>query len=168
MLPFELLIIDIDGVMTDGTKMYDRDGKVFGKRYCDLDFTAIKRFKAAGIQVCFLSGDRIINEKMAETRKIDFFHNEPGTDKIEFLPRLKKKYKTESIAYVGDDYYDLAIMKAVKISFCPKNSPDIVKRTATHMVHRKSGEGVIAGVFDVYEQDIPDVYPKDSADVNPK
>lgn len=184
MLPFDLLVVDIDGVMTDGTKMYDRDGRVFGKRYCDLDFTAIKRFKASGIEVCFLSGDETINKAMAETRKVDFFHNKPGTDKVEFLPVIKLYYKTDRIAYVGDDYYDLAIMRAVNElappvetpyewkrrlrTFCPKSSPSIVRRTASYTVDKDAGTGVLAAIFDLFETMIPDVYPKDSPDVNPK
>jgi 3-deoxy-D-manno-octulosonate 8-phosphate phosphatase (KDO 8-P phosphatase) len=167
-LPFDLLIIDIDGVMTDGTKIYDRDGKVFGKKFCDRDFTAIKRLKASGIEVCFLSGDLNVNKEMAESRKIDFFHNPPGTDKEEILPQIKDKYKTDNIAYVGDDYYDIAIMKSVKLSFCTYDSPCIVKRAASFILPIESGRGVIECIVDRYEHSIPIVYPKDSVDVNPK
>ena len=42
----KLVILDIDGVMTDGTKVYGLAGLTMGKRYCDRDFTAIKAFKA--------------------------------------------------------------------------------------------------------------------------
>ena len=66
--PFDLLVLDIDGVMTDGTKAYGRNGRAFSKRYCDRDFTAIKRFKAAGVEVVFLSGDKSVNEAMARRR----------------------------------------------------------------------------------------------------
>ncbi len=41
----KLLVLDIDGVLTDGTKVYGVDGEVIGKRYKDLDFTAIKQLK---------------------------------------------------------------------------------------------------------------------------
>ena len=42
----KLVILDVDGVMTDGKKYYDRDGKVVIKNFCDKDWTAIKRFRA--------------------------------------------------------------------------------------------------------------------------
>jgi 3-deoxy-D-manno-octulosonate 8-phosphate phosphatase (KDO 8-P phosphatase) len=166
-LPFDLLIIDIDGVMTDGTKIYDRSGKVSGKIYCDLDFTAIKRFKAAGIKVCFLSGDQIVNKEMAETRKIDFFHNPPGTDKVDMLSEIKKQFNTNRIVYVGDDYYDISIMKAVDLAFCPATSPAIVKRAAASL-NINPGKGVIANLYDKFEDQIAYVFPIDSQDVNPK
>lgn len=49
----KLLILDIDGVMTNGTKVYDDDHNVLSKSYNDKDFTAIKIFKQMGIDVCF-------------------------------------------------------------------------------------------------------------------
>ena len=41
-----LLILDVDGVLTDGKKYYDNTGKVLLKTFCDRDFTAIKKIKA--------------------------------------------------------------------------------------------------------------------------
>ena len=52
-----LLILDVDGVLTDGRKYYDVSGKGVLKTFCDRDFTAIKKFKANGWDVVFLSGD---------------------------------------------------------------------------------------------------------------
>ena len=43
----ELVILDIDGVMTDGRKYYGVDGIPFAKTYCDKDFTGIKRLSHA-------------------------------------------------------------------------------------------------------------------------
>ena len=50
----KLVILDVDGVLTDGKKYYNRDGDVVMKTFCDKDWTAIKRFKALGIKVLFL------------------------------------------------------------------------------------------------------------------
>lgn len=166
-LPFDLLILDIDGVMTDGTKIYDRDGKVVGKNYCDLDFTAIKRFLAAGIKVCFLSGDETVNKAMAETRKITFYHNSPGIDKVDYLSAIKFAYNAKRVAYVGDDYYDLGIMNVVDFAFCPKTSPSIIRKNAI-VIDIPAGKGVIAGLYDKFENQIMYAFPVDSKDVNPK
>ena len=67
----KLLILDVDGVLTDGTKVYDKNHNVLSKRFRCKDFTAIKRFMAAGIKVIMLSGDEW-NRTMAEKRNIDF------------------------------------------------------------------------------------------------
>ena len=65
----KLLILDVDGVLTDGKKYYNRDGKVEMKTFCDKDWTAIKRFRALGINVIFLTGDPF-NENIAYHRNI--------------------------------------------------------------------------------------------------
>ena len=65
-LNFDLLILDVDGVLTNGTKVYDIDGNVVHKVFNDRDFTAIKRFKEEGVNVFFLSGDKKFNEEIAK------------------------------------------------------------------------------------------------------
>lgn len=148
----KLLILDIDGVLTDGTKIYDLSGFTIAKRYCDKDFTAIKRFRAAGVQVCFLSGDNKVNEQMALNRNIDFFfsRNEKGDiDKEAFIPIFKEKYKVSEneMGYVGDDIFDLSIMKKVEYPWCPSDSPKIVKDNC-NVIDAKGGENVICVLYD--------------------
>ena len=114
----KLLILDIDGVMTDGTKVYGLDGLTIGKRYCDRDFTAIKQFKAAGVQVCFLSGDDKVNKAMAENRKTDFYYSR-GREKTDYLEEFADTYNcsAKEMAYVGDDIFDIPIMEKVAKNF---------------------------------------------------
>ena len=80
----KLVILDIDGIMTDGRKYYGLDGIPFAKTYCDKDFTAIKRIKGAGVEVCFLSGDERVNMAMAKNRNIPFY-SARGKDKADFV-----------------------------------------------------------------------------------
>ena len=69
----KLLILDVDGVLTSGLKAYDTSGAVISKEFGDRDFTAIKEFFCAGIQVVFLSGDQQVNSQIAQSRRIPFF-----------------------------------------------------------------------------------------------
>ena len=150
----KLLILDIDGVMTDGTKVYGLDGLTMGKRYCDRDFTAIKAFKAVGVKVCFLSGDDKVNKAMAENRKIDFYYSR-GKNKKDFIPEFEKIYdcKSDEMAYVGDDIFDVPIMLSVGYSFCPKNVPDWVKASATWVIKKNSGDNVVSALYEVLVED---------------
>ena len=150
-LPFDLLIVDIDGVMTDGTKDYDLSGGVMSKRFCDKDFTAIKRLKKIGVAVCFLSGDDQVNRAMAEKRGIDFYSarlSDGSLDKSVFVEQLRHHYRAQKIAYIGDDYYDLTIMDKVDFSFAPSDaSPDVVN-LASHVLKSRGGSGVLAELFE--------------------
>jgi len=147
----ELAILDIDGVMTDGRKFYNTDGMPFSKVYCDKDFTAIKRLRAAGIKVCFLSGDETVNAAMAKNRNIDFYYAR-GKDKVLFLPDLCIKYNTRpaDVLYIGDDLFDMNILQAVGYSFCPSDSPRIIKEICgANVLPRRGGENVITEMVDV-------------------
>ena len=66
----KLLVLDIDGILTNGKKTYDKYGNIISKSFCDKDWTAIKRFKSLGVEVMFLSGDPF-NEGVANKRNID-------------------------------------------------------------------------------------------------
>ncbi len=119
----KLCILDIDGVLTNGEKTYGTDGSVISKNYCDQDFTAIKRLKSCGVNVCFLSGDKNVNEPMAKNRNIDFYYSR-GVDKKDFLTKFEHSYNTDrsEMLYIGDDLFDLNIMKLVGLPYCPSDS----------------------------------------------
>jgi len=151
--PFDLLILDIDGIMTSGHKYYDNGAEVVMKAYSDLDFTAIKRFKLKGFKVCFLSGDTVVNQAMAQKRKVDFYSSKTwidGSNKETFIDFFCEAYNTtpDRMAYVGDDWYDTGIMKKVGFSYCPKNSPRCVKEVA-EALDVKSGDAVVAYLYDL-------------------
>ena len=148
-----LLIIDVDGVLTDGRKVYDKSHKVLSKKYLCKDFTAIKRFVAAGIKVVMLSGDNF-NKEMAQKRNIDFYCTRDlnlSLDKSQFLQIFEEKYSVpiENMAFVGDDYFDLTIIKKLDYTFCPSDSPKIVKDECEVVLKSVGGDGVIVELYDV-------------------
>ncbi len=148
-MKIKLLILDIDGVMTDGTKIYGLEGLTIAKRYCDRDFTAIKQFKASGVSVCFLSGDDKVNKEMAKNRKTDFYYSR-NKNKADFLDEFENIYNCNrsEMAYVGDDIFDIPIMKAVGYSYCPSNVTKTVKTIADKVLNKKSGDNVIAELYE--------------------
>ena len=156
-----LLILDVDGVLTDGTKVYDINGKVFSKRFCDLDFTATKKFQMKGWSVCWLSADTAVNQGLAEDRGIRFVHSRDpdGTiDKVKWLNTLLFEYDSMcDIIYVGDDLFDLSIMREVlryngRI-FCPSNSAPPVKAVATNLSSQGGTGAIMELYYMLYEDD---------------
>lgn len=148
----KLLILDVDGILTDGKKYYDREGNVRMKTFCDKDWTAIKRFRALGIQVVFLTGDPF-NVTIAENRNIDVYVNRTSDgvhkDKIEFLADICIEYEVapSEVAYAGDDIFDARIMKAVYYSFCPSDAPGELKKIATTSFGM-GGQNFVMNLFD--------------------
>ena len=133
MKKIKLLILDIDGVMTDGTKEYDKDHNVLSKKFLCKDFTAIKRFSAAGIKVVLLSGDSW-NRTMAEKRQLPFFCTRDenlSLDKSIYIDKFESMFgiDRDEMAFVGD-------------------APDIIKNNAKGVLQTKGGEGVIVDLYD--------------------
>jgi YrbI family 3-deoxy-D-manno-octulosonate 8-phosphate phosphatase len=162
--PFDLLILDVDGVLTDGTKLYDHEHRVAFKTFNDKDFTAIKRFQAHGVTVVFLSGDKSVNEGMAISRQIPFFFSKlpnGNIDKSVFLETLKERYGAQTVAYVGDDYYDQTIIDKVDYAFCPTDAISDIQKKCT-VLTKEGGKGVIAELFDITMRDLPQNFAYDT------
>lgn len=152
----KLVILDVDGVMTDGTKYYDRDGKVVLKLFCDKDWTAIKRFRAIGIPVVFITGDPY-NESILKNRNLPVVVNRGEgfhKDKVNYLAEVLEDFNcfAEEVVYVGDDLFDIGIMKSVGHPYCLLDSPRIVRQTAS-ILQCNAGENVIMQLFDKLEID---------------
>ena len=127
----KLLILDVDGVLTDGTKIYNENHKPIYKKFRCKDFTAIKRFIAAGVKVVMLSGDNW-NKEMAQQRNIPFYctrGKDLSLDKSVHLNHLSVNYKInlENMAFVGDDYFDLSMFKNLFWTFAPSDAPKIIR-----------------------------------------
>ena len=170
----KLLILDVDGVLTDGTKFYNEQHQVLGKRFLCKDFTALKRFAATGIKVVFLSGDNF-NRSMAKKRNVDFYCSrgeDLSLDKSRFLPLFEQKYNTPSsqMAFVGDDYFDLSMFKSLKQTFCPADAPKIIKENASVVLNSPGGTGVIVELYDYFVQNtnLKEASEKEVADLDKK
>ena len=150
----ELFIIDVDGVMTNGTKYYNREGEVKLKTFCDKDWTSIKRFRAAGINVVFLTGDSY-NVSILENRNLDVIVNRGKgyhSDKVNYLDKILKEYNClpEKTGFIGDDIFDIGIMRKVGYPFCVQNSPKMVKDNAATLPYN-GGDNVLMHLFELLE-----------------
>jgi len=148
------LFVDVDGVMTNGRKAYDYEHNVISKEYNDKDFTALSLFQKKGIKVVLLSGDKKINEGMAEKRNLEAYFTGWLTVGTEIAAKIEKVEKMKELgadlaqsAYVGDDYFDIAVFREVGYSFCPADSPEYVKKNCKTVLKTKGGEGALAEMF---------------------
>lgn len=152
----KLVILDVDGVMTDGTKHYNRFGRVIAKTFCDKDWTAIKRFRAIGVPVVFLTGDSY-NERILKKRNLPVIVNRGKdfhTDKADYLDEILEEYDCtpEDVAYLGDDLFDYGIMNEVGHPYCPFDTPRIVHDVAA-ILPCAGGSNVVMALFDELESE---------------
>jgi len=162
----KLVILDVDGVMTDGKKYYDRDGNVVMKNFCDKDWTAVKRFRAIGIPVVFLTGDPF-NAKILSNRNLPYVVNRGEgfhRDKVNFLDEILLDYNcgAEDVVYLGDDLFDYGIMEAVGHPYSMADSPAMLQNISVPLAC-KGGENAIMYLYEDLEE--LEIIPRISYDV---
>lgn len=119
----KLVLVDYDGVFTSH-KTYDKTGLCISKSVTDQTWTAIKRFRAAGVPVHVLTGDPW-NEGILAARNIPA-HFTRGVEKTDFLPELCQKYNVapEEICYIGDDLFDVNLLRTVGFPYAPRDAAE--------------------------------------------
>lgn len=152
-IPFKLLILEVDGVLTPHAKYYDVYGDVMGKSFNVRDFSAIHRFEHEGVKVCFLADDWKVTEPLAQARGIDFYCTGPYAErrtKESYIPEFVNKYDIAvgDMAFVGCDTPDLALMGCLTYAYCPNDAAGAVKDAAI-VLNSGAGEGVVVELYDL-------------------
>lgn len=151
-LDIKLLIIDIDGVMTDGGMYYTESGDEF-KKFNTKDGIAIKKAKKAGIKIGFLSSG--FNHQLIKNRGnllgVDLIHSGENP-KIEVLDKWVKMLdiEYESVAYIGDDVNDLQCMQKVGLTACPSDAAGKIKEISNIILMSKGGYGCVREFCEKY------------------
>ena len=148
----QLLVLDVDGVMTDGGMYFTESGDQF-KKFNTKDGMAIIHLTKNDFQVAIISsgfkGEAV--KRRAEMLGIQncTVNREPKMDRLnELLGRLD--IKMENVAIIGDDINDLAVMRAVGLSVAPKDAVSVVKSQVDIVLNSKGGEGCVREFIDNY------------------
>jgi 3-deoxy-D-manno-octulosonate 8-phosphate phosphatase (KDO 8-P phosphatase) len=146
----KLLILDVDGVLTDGRIIYDSQGNEL-KFFNVKDGLGLVLLKKLGIKIAIITGrNSKIVEKRAKELKIDYLY-QGVWDKLKIFKELKENLniKDDEVAYIGDDYPDLPIMMKVKYPITTPSAPEILKRIAVYITKNDGGKGAVREVVDI-------------------
>lgn len=145
----KLLLLDVDGVLTDGSIIYDNHGvetKIFNVK----DGLGIRLLMNAGIQVCIVTG-RSSNALIHRCRNLGIDHIFDGVrDKAAVLEQILglTGVSTKEIAFVGDDLPDLSLMKVVGLSIGVADAHETVLEIAHMVTSAKGGAGAVREICD--------------------
>lgn len=145
----QMLVVDVDGVLTDGTILIDSNGGD-SKFFNVVDGHGIRMWQRAGLKVVFLSGRASKSTKYrAEQLGIDYVF-EDCQDKLATLKQLLKKLplSPNRVAYVGDDLLDLPPIRYVGFGVAVANAVDEVKNMADYVTTRRGGNGAVREVIE--------------------
>ncbi len=140
----KLLLMDCDGVLTDGRLYYSVNGeelKVFHVR----DGQGIVLWHEAGFQSGIISGrNSPIVERRAKELGMKFIKQGSMAKNQEFNEILEEsRLKVEEIAFIGDDIADICILNRVGLSFAVADAEAEVLASASFLIQRKGGQGAV-------------------------
>jgi 3-deoxy-D-manno-octulosonate 8-phosphate phosphatase (KDO 8-P phosphatase) len=146
----ELIVSDVDGVLTDNT-IYIDDNGLESKKFSIADgvgaYLAGKYNLKLGIISARKSKATMVRAKQIRIKYV-FLGRE---DKLTIYNKIKKnlKLKDSQIAYIGDDLVDIPVLKEAGISISVKDASPYVKKYADYITRAKGGQGVLREVIEI-------------------
>lgn len=141
------VILDVDGVLTDGGIYYDPTGREI-KRFHVTDGLGIELLRHAGIRVAILSGrvSEALTRRAAELKVAECYQG--VRDKKAQIEKLRQQWqiKTDELLYVGDDLNDLPAFEAVGIRVAVANASAELKERAHYTTQASGGNGAVREV----------------------
>jgi len=146
----KLLLLDVDGVLTDGRIIYDSRGR--DMKFFDVhDGLGVYALRKAGIKTVLITakGSRAIRPRARDMRVEEVFEN--ISPKSAVLDKILKRYKVDvtEICFVGDDLVDLCLMKKVGFPIAVFNAAPEVKQAASYITLKEGGRGAVREVTEL-------------------
>ncbi|MGC9457449.1 MAG: KdsC family phosphatase [Halothiobacillaceae bacterium] len=148
-----VLVLDVDGVMTDGKLYFDANGREL-KAFHSRDGHGIKLAQAAGIEVAIISG-RESGAVMARAANLGIEHCILGSlTKGEAIESLAGKLDEPlaRFAAMGDDIIDLPMLRRAGVAATVPDAPEIVKTHADWISEQRGGDGAVRSFIEVLLQ----------------
>ena len=140
----KLLVLDVDGVLTDGGLWFDASGQLT-KRFDVRDGLGIRLLQQSGVEIAFLSGGQG-GATEVRAHQLGIKHCLVGIkDKPEALLQLQQQLGIDSseTAFVGDDLNDLAVRPVVGLLIAPADACAPVRLGAHAVLRKRGGHGAI-------------------------
>lgn len=146
----KLLLLDVDGVLTDGRIIYDSRGH--DMKFFDVhDGMGVYLLKKAGIPTILITakGSRAIKPRARDMQVDAVF--EDVSPKSSVLDKILKKCKVnaDEVCFVGDDLVDLCLMKRVSFPVAVFNACPEIKQCASYVTTREGGRGAVREVAEL-------------------
>ncbi|MEL6651224.1 MAG: HAD-IIIA family hydrolase, partial [Bacteroidota bacterium] len=142
----KLVLLDVDGTLTDGGMYYGEDGKQYKKFHVKDGMMIHRMITRHKMEFGLISGgssEAIVQER-ANTLGIKrvYVGPKPKLETTElWLRQMGIKY--ENVVYLGDDVNDLPVMRKVGLAACPSDAPASVKREVHHVLQTAGGMGCV-------------------------
>jgi 3-deoxy-D-manno-octulosonate 8-phosphate phosphatase (KDO 8-P phosphatase) len=144
------LILDVDGVLTDGRIIYDEFGDEL-KCFDVQDGAALVFWKRVGLKSAIITSRRTkLVKRRAKELGVDFLAQK-ALKKAMVLELLIKRWRLlpEQICVMGDDVMELPLLRRVGFAVAVSNAVDEVKTVSHYVTQRPGGRGAVREVVDL-------------------
>jgi 3-deoxy-D-manno-octulosonate 8-phosphate phosphatase (KDO 8-P phosphatase) len=145
-----LLVLDVDGVLTDGRLYYDQSGNEL-KSFYTRDGWGIKALQRYGIAVALITGrSSAIVTRRAQELNIDWVY-QGALNKLQAFNDLLDKAKLlhEEVCYAGDDWIDIPVLDRVGLSVTVADADSMVKSRVHWVTEHAGGKGAVREICDL-------------------
>ncbi len=146
----KLLLLDVDGVMTDGRIVLDDNG-VESKFFNVRDGHGLKMLQRAGLRVGILTGrkSRVVDLRAAELGVEIVFQG--AKNKLEVYERMlaEQSLTDEEVAFAGDDVIDLPVLRRVGLALAPADAVDEVREVVHYVCRAAGGHGAVREIVEL-------------------
>ncbi len=150
----ELVVLDVDGCLTDGSIIYSENGDEI-KAFNVKDGLAISSWIRMGKKAAIVTGRRSkIVERRAKELGINYLY-QGVKNKLEILEKIREDLKIEhkNIAAIGDDLNDYNMLKTVGRSFAPADASEYVRELCDTVLYNSGGHGAVREMIECIVKD---------------
>jgi 3-deoxy-D-manno-octulosonate 8-phosphate phosphatase (KDO 8-P phosphatase) len=151
-------LFDVDGILTNGLISWDGEPVGFNRTTHAQDGFGLKMLMEAGIKVGIISGgDSVgIKRRFIDNLGLDYVFLGSEDKRQPYLEILKMGFKNDEILYMGDELYDIPLLKKAGFSATVPNAPIEVREVVDYVTKRISGDACAREVIDIlrYAQNI--------------
>jgi 3-deoxy-D-manno-octulosonate 8-phosphate phosphatase (KDO 8-P phosphatase) len=146
----DVLVLDVDGVLTDGRIIIDDRGRE-SKHFNVRDGHGIKLLLKMGIEVVFLTGrkSRVVAHRAQDLGIKEVYQG--ARDKVMVFEGmiLKRNMMADRVAYMGDDVVDIPLFRRVGLSIAVADACEEARQAAHYVTEKEGGKGAVREVCEM-------------------
>lgn len=146
----KLLILDVDGVLTNAQLFMSNQGEVI-KAFNTLDGHGIKMLQESGVQTAIITArnDEAVRCRAEQLNISHYFYGQHDKKQAYFELLKKAQVQPEEVAMIGDDVIDLPILSRCGLPIAVANAHEFVKQHAAWITQKNGGFGAVREITDL-------------------
>jgi 3-deoxy-D-manno-octulosonate 8-phosphate phosphatase (KDO 8-P phosphatase) len=147
----KVALFDVDGILTNGLISWDGEPVGFNRSTHTQDGYGLKVLMQAGIKVGVISGGNSegVVKRFRENLNLDYVYLGNEDKREAYLKVLDKGHKDEEILYMGDEFFDLPLLKRAGFSATVPNASYEIREAVDYVTIRPSGQACVREVIDL-------------------